>query len=341
MVNVYTTFPVIQDRSPSDFRQRFALTAKWAEAANIRGMLIYTDNTLLDPWAAAQFLIERTERLVPLVAVNPVYIHPFSVARTISSLGFLHERGVHLNYVTGGFQRHLDQIGCGLDHDDRYDQLAECAEIVAGLLGNPRPVTYKGKYFQINKATVTPRLDPAFLPEIFVAGTSDGCRAVQRRLEATRLSYPREIGSYLGESPLACTGLRMGIIARDTTEEAWRIARDRFPVYPEGEELHEFVAETVSSHWHLTLSADAMRSSERIGVYWLYPFRSYQTYCPYLVGSYAEVGELLGRYLELGATTIILDELYEEDDVHHAMLALEHSGRLDVSGAPGASSKAG
>lgn len=336
MLNVYTTFPVILGRHSADFRERFALEAKWAEAAGIRGMLIYTDNTLLDPWAAAQFLIERTERLVPLVAVNPVYIHPFSVARTISSLGFLHERGVHLNFVTGGFQRHLDQIGCALDHDQRYDQLAECAEVVIGLLQSSRPVTYAGEYFQLSRATVTPRLDLALLPEVFVAGTSQRCRDVQRRLGATRLTYPREIGSYAGDAALSGAGLRMGIIARDTAEEAWRIALDRFPVYPEGEELHELAAETVSSEWHLTLSADAMRSSERAGVYWLYPFRSYRTYCPYLVGSYGDVGALVARYLELGATTIILDELYEEDDVHHSMLALERAvTRTGTRSAPG------
>jgi alkanesulfonate monooxygenase len=322
VLNVYTTFPVILGRHSGDFRERFALEAKWAEAAGIRGMLIYTDNTLLDPWAAAAFLIERTERLVPLVAVNPMYIHPFSVARTISSLGFLHERGVHLNFVTGGFQRHLDQIGCRLDHDQRYDQLAECAEVVIGLLQSTRPVTYPGEYFQLSRATVTPRLDPALLPEVFVAGTSLRCQDVQRRLGA--------------DAALAGTGLRMGIIARDTAEEAWRIALDRFPVYPEGEELHELAAETVSSEWHLTLSSDAMRSSERAGVYWLYPFRSYRTFCPYLVGSYGDVGALVARYLELGATTIILDELYEEDDIHHTMLALERAvTRTGTRSAPG------
>ena len=327
MVSVYTTIPVIKNRSPRDYLKRLSLEAKWAESAGIRGMLVVSDNASLDPWAAAQLLIGATERLVPLVAVNTVYMHPFSVARTISSLGFLCERTVHLNYVNGGFQRHLDQVGCELDHDERYDQLAECAEIVARLLRSPRPVTYNGKYFQVKAATVTPRLDPAFLPEVFVSGTSDKCRAVQQRLAVTRLAPPRQIDSYQGESPLAGTGVRLGIIAREVSQDAWRVARNRFPVDSLGEKLHEFSAGAVHSNWHLALSADAIRSAEPDGAYWLYPFRSYQTLWPYLVGSYAEVAELLARYLEFGVTAIVLDELYTEDDAHHAMLALEHAER--------------
>ncbi|MCF3178971.1 LLM class flavin-dependent oxidoreductase [Streptomyces polychromogenes] len=313
------------DCTPWEFRERLTQEAKWAEAAGVRGMLVYSDNKLLDPWAAAQLLIDRTERFVPLVAVNPVYMHPFSVARMISSIGFLHGRQVDLNYVTGGFHRHLQELGCGLDHDERYDRLTEYAEVVTRLLDGKRPVTYQGEHFRLKGAAVTPPLDPALSPGVFVSGTSDACRTAQQRLGATRLAYPREIDGYQGESPLADSGIRLGIIARDTAEEAWRVAHARFPADPMGEEVHEIAAETVESQWHLSLSEDAFRSSVPKDAYWLYPFRAYKTFCPYLVGTYAEVGELLARYLALGVSTLILDEIVEEDDLHHSMLALRHA----------------
>jgi len=46
--------------------------------------LIYTDNGLVDPWLIAQAMITHTERLCPLVAVQPVYMHPYAVAKMVA-----------------------------------------------------------------------------------------------------------------------------------------------------------------------------------------------------------------------------------------------------------------
>jgi len=35
-------------------------------------MLVFTDNAQLDPWPASQIIIEATDRLCPLVAIQPV-----------------------------------------------------------------------------------------------------------------------------------------------------------------------------------------------------------------------------------------------------------------------------
>ncbi len=325
MVTVYTTFPSAAGRTPAEFRARLTQEAQWAEAAGCRGTLIYSDNKLLDPWAAAQLVIDRTETFVPMVAVNPVYMNPFSVARMISTLGYLHERQVDINYVTGGFHRHLQELGCRLDHDERYDRLTEYVEVVSRLLAGGRPVSHDGRHFQLKGASVTPPLAPHLTPGVFVSGTSDACVAAQRKLGATRLAYPREISGYEGDAPLAKGGIRLGIIARETTEEAWAIAHKRFPSDPMGEEIHEIAAENVESQWHLSLSGDAFRSHEPKDTYWLYPFRAYKTFCPYLVGTYAEVGDLLSRYLALGVTTLILDEIVEEEDLHHSLTAVRHA----------------
>lgn len=67
------------------------------------------------------------------------------------------------------------------------------------------------------------------------------------------------------------------------------------------------------------------RSHEPRGVYWLYPFRAYHTFCPYLVGTHAEVGAMLKRYIALGASTLILDEPVEQADLEHTVTALNHA----------------
>ena len=55
-------------------------------------MLVYTDNGIVDPWLVSQTVIASTTRLAPLVAVQPVYMHPYSVAKMVSTLAYLHGR---------------------------------------------------------------------------------------------------------------------------------------------------------------------------------------------------------------------------------------------------------
>jgi alkanesulfonate monooxygenase len=56
--------------------------------------------------------------------------------------------------------------------------------------------------------------------------------------------------------------------------------------------------------------------------YWLYPFRSYKTFCPYLVGSFEQVSGTLEAYLRSGVTTIVLDEPQNEEDIASAMKSI-------------------
>jgi alkanesulfonate monooxygenase len=45
--------------------------------------------------------------------------------------------------------------------------------------------------------------------------------------------------------------------------------------------------------------------------YWLLPFLTFQADCPYLVGSYAEIGAKLRCFAEMNVGTIILDVVAE------------------------------
>ena len=50
-------------------------------------------------------------------------------------------------------------------------------------------------------------------------------------------------------------GVRVGIVARDTAEEAWRVALDRFPDDRAGRITHRLAMGVSDSHWHERLSA--------------------------------------------------------------------------------------
>ncbi|MCS7007965.1 MAG: alkanesulfonate monooxygenase, partial [Thermoleophilia bacterium] len=119
---------------------------------------------------------------------------------------------------------------------------------------------------------------------------------------------------------------RVGIVARPSSEEAWAAAWERFPADRKGQIAHALAMKVSDSHWHRRLS-ETDESPQ--GPYWLHPFRNYKTFCPYLVGSYDEVGAELGRYYDLGFRTFIFDVPVTRDDLSHAALALAAARRLE------------
>lgn len=318
MVTIYTTCPASTGRSGDDFRRHVLDVADWTEQAGCRGFLVYTDNSLADPWLTAQAVLAHTETLVPLVAVQPAYMHPYTAARMVTSTAFLTGRQLDLNLVTGGFAGHLRALGDGLEHDERYRRLVRYALIIRRLLTEGGPISDDGDHYRLRAATIEPALDPLLVPRMFVSGSSDACRQASRELGVPRLSYPQPVGDYAQGGAVPADGIRIGIIARDTSAAAWRVARERFPADRVGERLHDIAARVVDSRWHQNLSTEVTRGAPD-DTYWLFPFRTYKTFCPYLVGSHREVSELLARYLALGVSTLLLDVPSDADDLHHAL----------------------
>ncbi|HVH08852.1 MAG TPA: LLM class flavin-dependent oxidoreductase, partial [Gemmatimonadales bacterium] len=89
-VTLYSTCPPYRGEAPGDYLRSVRQVAAWSEGGGCDGILVYTDNSLLDPWLVAQVIIEATRSLSPLVAVQPVYMHPYSVAKMVSTLSCLY-----------------------------------------------------------------------------------------------------------------------------------------------------------------------------------------------------------------------------------------------------------
>ncbi len=230
---VYTTCPASTVDSPKQYLTRLRDVSRWTEAAGCRGFLVYADNSLTDVWLTAQTVIERTDTLVPMVAVQPVYTHPYAVAKAVASLAWLHERQVDLNLITGGFAKHLAELGDPLreDHDGRYRRLREFALIIRDLLSTQSPTIFHGDHYRVDKATFHPPLPPALAPRLFVSGNSPASREVTDSLDATRLTYPAhpdDVGNAWRESAHA-VGIRIGIIARETSAEPGKPPSHAFP----------------------------------------------------------------------------------------------------------------
>lgn len=326
-LEIYSTCPASSGTPRERYLAAAADVAVWSERHGCRGILIYSDNRQVDPWLVAQHVVLRTSALCPLVAVQPVYLHPYAVAKLVASFGWLYGRRVCLNLVAGGFKNDLEALNDHSEHDHRYARLSEYARVICALLAGEGAVTHQGEFYGVTRLKLTPPLPRDLAPGLFVSGSSMAGITTARALGAVAVKYPRPPGEEDPAEPGLRTGVRLGIIARDSESEAWRVARERFPPDRRGQIARQMASRVSDSEWHRRIAA-AGGAAPRDGFYWLEPFQNFQTMCPYVVGSHDEVATELSRYLALGYETFILDIPREEADLHHARLAFTRATAL-------------
>jgi alkanesulfonate monooxygenase len=322
MVDIYSTCPQSKTMAPDEYLRHAVDVARWSEAAGCTGILVYTDNSIVDPWLVAQAIIEGTDTIRPLVAVQPIYMHPYAVAKMITSLAFLHGRAVDLNMLAGGFKNDLVALGDTTPHDERYERTTEYTQIVRELLESPVGVTVEGRYYNVSNLKLTPPIPEDLRPRLLISGSSDAGMAAAEAIGATAVRYPQHASE---ESDVAVrfnvpVGIRIGILARDDSDTAWKDAHERFPDERKGQLTHQLAMKVSDSQWHKQLSESgtaAKQSTDGEDPYWLGPFENSHTFCPYLVGSYDVVAKAVKQYVEVGFRTFILDIPPSQEELAH------------------------
>jgi alkanesulfonate monooxygenase len=309
-LKIFSTCPTSLLAQPETCFRQLEEMARCSEDAGCDGILVFTDNAQLDPWLVSQIIIEATDRLCPLVAIQPVYMHPYSVAKMITSLAFLYGRRVYLNMVAGGFKNDLTALNDLTPHDDRYVRLTEYTTIIQNLLRSADPVSFEGRYYKVTNLKLTPPLPADLMPGLLVSGSSEAGMQAARQLGATAVEYPKPPGEYAAAPPAndaASNGIRIGIIARPQEAEAWTVARTRYPEDRKGQLTHQLAMKVSDSSWHRQLSELGDTRPGEENPYWLVPFQNYKAICPFLVGSYDRVADEVARYVNVGYRTFILD----------------------------------
>ncbi|HEY2495513.1 MAG TPA: LLM class flavin-dependent oxidoreductase [Candidatus Angelobacter sp.] len=334
-IEVYTSSPSETVPSPESYVARLRQGAQWSDWYGCRGMLIYTDNRSIDPWVLAQDVIAHTETLSPLIAVQPVYMHPYAAAQKLAALARVYKRSIDLNFVAGGFQYDLAALDDNLGHDARYERLSEYGSILTKLLKGER-VTVRGQYYNVLGLKLDWNVSKDLYPMLTVSGSSPAGLKCAQALGAVAVMYPKPLEpNHISNSspvfpeaqaPGLRTGIRIGILARESAEDAWAEANVRFPESPSGKAMRKSAVQATDSSWLRQLStlADQEKTTAR-DVYWLGPFGSLKSFCPYLVGSYGEVASYLAAYLRDGVRLIILDAPREEQDLGHACHVIQQA----------------
>ncbi|MCH8567110.1 MAG: LLM class flavin-dependent oxidoreductase [Balneolales bacterium] len=320
-------FTTISESIKSDsvqYLRELKRIAVQSEKYGYKGILVYSDNRLADPWVIAAFLLSETAQLIPMIALQPIYMHPFTVAKKISSIAFMHKRKVALNLVAGGYINDLKALGESMEHNRRYDRLIEYSEIIQKLLTTKEGVTYIGEFYQIQNLKLSPEMPEELLPDYYLSGSSDAAKQAAARLGAKLIQYPEpmdELKKNGADKTAIIEGIRIGVLARHNHEKAWKEAHNRFPATRIGQISHQLAKQTTDAVWHNKLSglnSNGFSCNEK-SAYWLGPFEHYHTFCPYLVGSYDEVAKAISYYLQAGCKTCIIDTPVSDVELHSTM----------------------
>ena len=163
-----------------------------------------------------------------------------------------------------------------------------------------------------------------------ISGSSDAGLAAARELNATAVKYPKPPGEEVDQrGDTVDSGVRVGIIAREDPDEAWRVALERFPEDRKGQITHKLAMKVSDSEWHKQLSElGGDRPVDVENPYWLGPFENYNTFCPYLVGSYDAVSAEVARDISLGFKTFILDIPVSDEELGHTAVVFERGKEL-------------
>ncbi len=326
-LKIFSTCPLSAKASPENCIRELREFARSSEAAGHEGVLVVTDNSQLDPWLVSQVIIEATDRLCPLVAIQPAYMHPYSVAKMITSLAHLYSRRLYLNMVAGGFKNDLQALNDLTPHDERYARLMEYTTVIQDLLRTADPVGFEGRYYKVGNLKLTPPLPPELMPGVLVSGSSEAGMDTARRLKAIAVEYPKPPAECAAAPPLgvAARGIRIGIVARAGDDEAWAIARARYPEDRKGQLTHQLAMKVSDSSWHRQLSELGKAEPGAENPYWLIPFQNYKAVCPFLVGSYDRVADEVARYVEAGYRTFILDVPASLEEMQHTGAVFERA----------------
>jgi alkanesulfonate monooxygenase len=302
--------------------------ARVTEEHGWAGALIGTGWGRPDTLTVATALAARTTTFRPLAAIRPGYWQPAHFASAAATLDHLSGGRLLVNIVSG--QDNLAAYGdTEGDQAQRYARTAEFMQLTRRLWTEEN-VTYTGEYFRVRGSTVLPRPFGAAAgrcPRLYFGGASapaervaaqeadvqlfwgeplDGVQSRIARLLALTEDAGRE------HAPLEF-GLRVTTVARDSSDEAWRVAEQKVAAMAQA--AGEGDGTPASLGWaraagQQRLASLAERGEVLDSCLYTAParFGGQGAGTTWLVGSHQEVAAALRKYADLGITHFILSD---------------------------------
>lgn len=200
------------------------------------GVLVPTGRSCEDGWTVASTLVPLTRNLKFLIALRPGIVSPTAAARMSATFDRLSEGRLLINVVTGGDPDELAADGIFLEHDERYVAADEFLTVWRDLLAG-KTVDYEGKHVQVKGARqVFPTIQQPH-PPLFFGGSSNAAHDLAAKQIDHYLSWGEPLDAVkekiedvkkraAAQGRTVKFGLRIHIIVRETSKEAWSAAND-------------------------------------------------------------------------------------------------------------------
>ncbi|MGO4155547.1 FMNH2-dependent alkanesulfonate monooxygenase [Cupriavidus sp. YAF13] len=208
--------------------------AQAADNLGYYGVLIPTGRSCEDSWVIASAVAPWTERLRYLVAIRPGIISPTVSARMAATLDRITNGRLLINVVTGGDPDENRGDGLYLDHSQRYAASAEFLRVWRRVLEG-EAVHFDGEHIKVEnaKALYPPVQRP--YPPLYFGGSSDEAHDLAAEQVDVYLTWgepPEAVAQKIADVRARAArlgrkvrfGVRLHVIVRRTSEEAWRAA---------------------------------------------------------------------------------------------------------------------
>lgn len=295
--------------------------ARTAELLGFEAVLTPTGTWCEDAWITTAALSQATTRLKFLVAFRPGFISPTLAAHQAATFQRISGGRLLLNIVTGGDPVEQARFGDHLGHDERYRRTGEFLDVVRGVSTAPAGAAFDfdGQHYRISGARIDfGDWDP---PQIFFGGASPPAEEVAARYVDTYLAWgetPAQIAERLQRLRARSAahgrtlrfGIRLHVISRDTSEQAWAhaerllgaISQERIRSAQEVLARTESVGQQRMTALHEGSTADLEISPNLWAGYGLVRGGAGTA----LVGSHTEVADRISEYHDLGIDHFIL-----------------------------------
>ena len=292
--------------------------ARSAEQLGFEAALTPTGAWCEDAWLSTAMLSSVSERLKFLVAFRPGLTSPTLAAQMAATFQNMSGGRLLLNVVTGGESAEQRAYGDFLDKDARYARCSEFLEVVRRLWTG-ESVTFEGEHLHVEHARLSAL--PAPVPEIYFGGSSAAAGAVAAKHADVYLTWgepPAAVAEKIAwirglaadEGRTLRFGIRLHVINRDTSDEAWAEAQRLLDAIDdetiarvqsglrqsesEGQrrmlELNGGRKDDLEIHPNLWAGVGLVRGGAGTA----------------MVGSHDEVADLIGQYADLGIEEFVL-----------------------------------
>jgi alkanesulfonate monooxygenase len=292
--------------------------ARAAEQLGFVGALTPSGAWCEDAWLTTAMLSQVSERLKFLVAFRPGSVSP-TLAAQMAATFQRHSNGrLLLNVVTGGEDLEQRSYGDFLGKDDRYRRTDEFLTITRGLWSG-ETVNFAGQFLVVDDAHLERLPDPT--PPIYFGGSSDIALTVAAKHADVYLTWgetPEQVSLKIAEvsrraeecGRVVRFGIRLHVIARETSDEAWHVAHQLLnAITPEEIEQVQSKLSKSASVGQQRMRALHEGTKENLEIYpnlWAGVGLVRGGAGTALVGSYEEVADRIREYHELGISEFVL-----------------------------------